>query len=178
MTHDKTGPGFPRSVEAIAERACDKDDVLGFGFDVLSDYLPDRLAAPLFREYTPRDGKDAGDFAGYGPPQGKTYPLDAGDADHIVASVRHYMAFAWGKVRNHRGLSAGRSVEKVGAWLWLLGHDPCDIYDTDEDWGQYGAGCLARACVLLGLPVPDGEDLARMIRGEPCVPGCDEGCGQ
>lgn len=178
MTSDITGAAFPRSVADIKARITGGHDPLAFEFEVLIDYLPDGEAAPLCRDYKARDGEDAGNFAGYGPPQHKTYPLDPSDAAHVLAAMIHYMDFGWSKVRDHRGISAGRTVSKMGAWIWLLGHDPRDVYNESEEWGQYGAGCLSRICARFGLPVPEGEDIERMARGEPCVDGCDEGCGR
>src|ERR1700678_953385 len=43
--------------------------------------------------------------------------------DFVVSEIHDYMPFAWDKANNCRGLSAGRSVEHMKAWLWLLGDD-------------------------------------------------------
>ena len=44
--------------------------------------------------------------------------------ESVKESMREYMAcVGWEKVENHRGISAGRTVEKMIRWLWLLGDD-------------------------------------------------------
>lgn len=94
-----------------------------------------------------------------------------------VEDFRKYAEFAWGKARDHRGLSASRSVEKLSTWTWLLGRD--DVLEAVEAVGyaQYGCPKLKVICDAFGFPVPDDEATQRMIRGEPCEPGCESGCG-
>jgi hypothetical protein len=82
------------------------------------------------------------------------------------------MAFAWGKARDHRGISASRSVEKMRTWVWLL-DDP----EITANYQNYGAPILRAICERYGFPIPDGDDMRRMSEGEPCRDGCDEGCG-
>src|SRR5258708_17431040 len=84
----------------------------------------------------------------------------------ILAEMTEYMAFAWGKVENHRSISASRSVTKFKAWVWLLG-DP----DLTADYPQYGAPILREVCERFGFPIPEGSGLPRMANGDPCVPG-------
>jgi hypothetical protein len=94
--------------------------------------------------------------------------------------MKTYMEFAWGKVSDHRGLSAGRSVEKMCAWTWLLGTDEQSAEIdrmADVNYPQYGAPVLKRVCEIFGLPMPDDESILRMTRGEPCTPDCEMGCG-
>ena len=45
------------------------------------------------------------------------------DPESLKAEMHDYMAFAWGKANNNRGISANRSLEHMSAWLWLMGHD-------------------------------------------------------
>lgn len=98
--------------------------------------------------------------------------------ESLTDEVRRYMEFAWEKVRNHRGISASRSVDKIGEMAWLLGReDVVQAMDTAQ-YEQYGAPKLAAACTLLALPIPEGEDIQNMIQGRPCYSGCDEGCGR
>ena len=33
-------------------------------------------------------------------------------------------------------------------------------------------------CEAFDLPIPEDESLQRMMAGEPCTPGCDQGCGK
>lgn len=96
----------------------------------------------------------------------------------VRAVLADYMEFAWGKVEDHRGISAGRSVDKCTAWAWYLRGD--DIVEQVEAAGyaQYGAPKLAVICREFGLPIPDDSTIKRMVAGEPCGPGCESGCGQ
>lgn len=149
-----------RTVEEITARLRQgADDVFGWRFEVLVRYL----TAEQVQEFTPGVDLSAWVIA----------PLHA---EPIAEEVRSYMAFAWGKVEDHRGLSAGRSVEKIGAWLWVLGLDDMLAAMTAAEYQNYGAPQLAVVCRLLNLPIPPGEWAQRMIASLPCQPGCDEGC--
>ena len=98
--------------------------------------------------------------------------------DGLVAEMREYMMFAWKRVREHDGMSGTRSVEKMGAWLWLLGDDEAWRYtDAACHYRPYGAPVLAYICARYGFPIPEGDDLTRMAAGLPCEPGCRNGCG-
>lgn len=96
----------------------------------------------------------------------------------IDAAAREYYAFALGKIRNHRGISAERSVEKLREYAWLLGRD--DVVKAMDAVGypQYGAPKVAAFAAGFGLAWPDDEAMVRMSTGLPCVDDCDEGCGQ
>src|SRR5258708_34724817 len=74
-----------------------KNDFLGFAADVLLPYLP----VEQVKEFL-NDDVDLSEW--------KPLPLTA---EAVIANMREYMAFAWGKVENHRGISAERSVEKM-----------------------------------------------------------------
>jgi hypothetical protein len=60
-----------------------------------------------------------------------------------------YLPFAWEKANDCRGLSAGRSVDHLKAWLWLAGYDVDD--DFDRRYQFYGKPCLVTASELLGF---------------------------
>ena len=95
-----------------------------------------------------------------------------------IVEMREYMDFAWGKVRDHRGISASISVEKMEAWLWLLGDDETLRKVQQARYENYGAPKLAVVCDRYGFPIPE-EDWARnMIASEKCCPDCEEGCGR
>jgi hypothetical protein len=98
----------------------------------------------------------------------------------VLAEMRDYAAFGWEKIENHRGLSASRTVEKMQAWLWLLGTTQADelirFAGVDENYPMYGAPILAAICAAYDFPIPDNEAVRRMRQGKPCVEGCREGC--
>ena len=104
---------------------------------------------------------------------------DTLDEPTVLAQMRSYMEFAWGKVEDHRGISAGRSVQKMGAWLWLLGDDELvAVTEDDSRYPMYGAPILKAICDKYGFPVPDSESIGRMAQGLTCTPDCENGCGR
>lgn len=99
-------------------------------------------------------------------------------AEQIVDHARDYFEFAIGKIEGHRGISAERSVAKLGEYAWLMGRDDVFAAMQAAPYPQYGAPKVRRFAVLLGWPWPDGEALARMASGQPCWDGCIAGCGR
>lgn len=101
--------------------------------------------------------------------------------DDIRALAAEYLDFAFGKALNHRGISAGRSIDHFRAWLWLLDAEP-DGWET-MPYRLYGVPMLLAAADALGvdpfaLPavIESREAVERMGRGEPCEPDCMDGC--
>lgn len=102
------------------------------------------------------------------------YPLTR---EQVLEEMRSYMEFAWSKVINHRGISANRSVIKMGVWLWLLGDDElCEFVKDRRNFPQYGAPILARICEKYRFSLPDADGVWNMAIGRPCRPNCDMGC--
>lgn len=136
---------------------------LDFTGEVLKPYLDFEHARPYLRPGTTAE-------------EWETVAAKDISDDAVKTALADYIAFAWGKVEDHRGISASRSVDKCSAWAWLLAGD--DIIRDIEAAGyaQYGAPKLAVICKRFGLPIPDGEWARRMIAGEPCGAG-DCGCG-
>lgn len=101
-----------------------------------------------------------------------------GESD-ISEQMAGYMRFAWGKVEDHRGISAGRSVQKLAALAWLTGDDEIlPFSENNSNYAQYGAPILKHICEKYGLPMPSDRGLLRMAEGLPCVKDCEEGCGR
>jgi hypothetical protein len=138
-----------------------KDDFLGFTGEVLLVHLP----ADKVKQFCKPDA-DLSDWS----------PLPITNAG-ILDEMREYMEFAWGKVQDHRGISAGRSVEKMRAWLWILEDEELlDFSNVDENYRNYGAPILKAICEKYDFPIPEGDDVANMAKGHTCTPYCDEGC--
>lgn len=138
-----------------------KNDFLGFTREVLIPHLPFEHAKPFLKEGTEEKDWDPN-------------PLERGS---LIEEMRSYAAFGWEKVEGHRGISAGRTIEKMAAWLWLLGENELRSFVMDSrNYAYYGAPSLAAVCRKFEFPIPDGEDVARMINGEPCEDGCEMGC--
>ena len=70
------------------------------------------------------------------------------DRESILKEMHDYMDFAWSKANDNRGLSAGRSLMHMQAWLWLLGEDQA-INDID-DYTHYGKPQLRAICEHFG----------------------------
>ena len=152
----------PWTGEEIDSWVASKNDLFGFHLDVLAEYMD----AATLRKHV----KEGTDLSNHIP--------TSQDWDGVVGGMRGYMEFAWDKARNHRGLSASRSVTKMQAWLWLLGDSENLAYAEDSShYPNYGAPILRRICEAYGFPIPDGEELRRMAQGQSCREYCHEGCG-
>lgn len=161
-----------RTQEEIVTRIREKRDVIfGFEAEVLLPHLDYEHAKEFLKPEASREQWEGlhrnGDVE-------ERYPLTEAAA---LRDFRSYAEFAWGKAADHRGLSAGRSVEKLTAWAWLLGRDDVLVQVEKTDYAQYGCPKLKVICEAFGFPIPDDEGSQRMMRGEPCVVGCDMGCG-
>jgi hypothetical protein len=132
--------------------------------DFMSDVLVEYLGfddAILFIQFVAKSDEDARS-------EWRPLPLIY---DEIVSTMRDYMVFAWGKVQDHRAISAGRSVQKMRAWLWLLDRD------SEIDWNRYrnyGAPILQQICNLFDFPVPDDSAIVQMSNGERCKEDCTQ----
>jgi hypothetical protein len=155
-----------RTPTEIHERikAVRADDWLGFRREILVPALPFGEA----RRYLKADAEIT--EAGWKASQEGAGPLDT--------QARAYLEFAIGKIDDHRGISASRSVEKLTEYAWLLGRDDVVTAMDEEPYGQYGAPKVKAFATGMGYPWPDDADLNRMASGEPCRPGCEDGCGQ
>lgn len=152
-----------RTQDEIVTRlhATEVRDVFGFERELLAVYLDAAHVRPFCRA-----DADLSDWT--------ALPLTRAA---VLEAMRDYMAFAWGKVQDHRGISAGRSVQKMAAWCWLLGDDEAVAFaENDAHYPQYGAPILAFLSERFGFPIPDDDDIQRMRRGERCSATYDCGC--
>ena len=142
-------------------RSIQDDDFLGFRTEVLVGALDYEHARGFLKpETTPEE---------WGP---------APDDAAVLAQARDYYQFALGKIRDHRGISASRSVDKLTEFAWLLGKDDVVTAMGETEYAQYGAPKIKAFATGFGLDWPADEDMTRMAAGEPCEPGCAEGCGR
>lgn len=95
----------------------------------------------------------------------------------IAEVAREYLTFAIGKINDHRGISADRSVQKLREYAWLLGRDDVVAAMNAADYPQYGAPKVKAFAVGMGWDWPADKDLERMAQGLPCVDDCEGGCG-
>ncbi len=124
--------------EIIARmEAVKANDFFGTISGDLMEYLGYEAAKPFLKE-----GVTLEQFteAGLGKPR---------DRDSIVGQIKQYMGFAWDKANNCRGLSAGRSLNHMQAWLWMLGEDAAA--DALDHYTLYGKPQLRAICERYGI---------------------------
>lgn len=149
-----------------------KASLFNFESDVLIDALDFEHAKPYLKEGTTAEQWNVEREAdGYG--RKLRFPLLR--EEDLKAAASDYLKFAWSKAQDHKGLSASRSVDKMTAFCWLLGHDVQKI--EEAEYAQYGCPQLKVVAELLGEPLPTDSDLLRMMDGQPCYDGCESGCG-
>jgi hypothetical protein len=85
------------------------------------------------------------------------------DEDGVVKRLIDYMPFAWEKANGCRGLSAGRSMNHMQAWLWLLGEE--NVVSLLNDYEMYGKPQLRAICEHFNLPWAS-LDNGRWVRDE------------
>ena len=147
----------------IKELDSNQQDMLGFQREVLINCLDFEHATRWLKSEAPCSPEE----------WNKGLPRTR---DDVLVAMRDYMSFAWGKVEDHRGISATRSVEKMEAWIWVLGDDETLKKVQAASYAVYGAPQLKVVCDQYGFPVPTEESMQNMIAGMPCAPGCESGC--
>ncbi len=144
-------------------KAAASEDFFGFETGTLIDYLDFDRAKPYLND-------DAT------PEKWKTLALTP---ETVIEEMREYMDFAIDKAENHRGLSAGRSITRFRAWLWLLGDDEMEQFaDADENYKNYGAPILLKICHKYRFNFSMSQAFLNMADGNQCRDGCDEGCAR
>lgn len=124
-----------RTPDEIIDRIADikEDDFFGAETNNLVAYLPFELAKPYLDDTVTETA-----WTEYRTKVKS--PLD---------SMRDYLPFAWDKANNCRGLSAGRSLMHIRAWLWLAGYD--ELVDRLPDYEYYGKPQLVMCSVLVAF---------------------------
>lgn len=123
-----------RTTDEILARISDirSRDLFGFEQSDLINALPFEQAKPFLKE-----GVTADQWA------------EAQEKDPL-ARAREYMAFAWNKANNCRGISATRSVSHFQSWLWLAGSDDFDDI-AEAEYQFYGKPVLVVAAEALAV---------------------------
>lgn len=112
----------------IEEVKASAGDFLGTQQMGLIEYLSFDAAQPFLEE-----GVTADDWE-----------LTPRNEDAVRARMLAYMPFAWDKANNCRGISAGRSLDHMSTWLWMLGRDDAAAQVLEYD--LYGKPWLRAIC--------------------------------
>ncbi len=155
-----------RTQDEILARFRNSDDFLGFAREVLigsMDFDTVRQAIP--------DVDVQSDWE----PQ---------TTEKVTQEARDYLAFAVGKILDHRGISAERSTIKLREFAWLLGRD--DVVEAMDaaEYPQYGAPKVMAFADGMRWPFTSYAEqhdvplLVRMSEGDLCREDCMDGCGQ
>jgi len=151
-----------RTPEEIVKAIKANTSILGFYADTLLPYLEFATAKEFLKEGAQESGW-------------AQRPLTR---EHVIVEMRDYADFGWGKIEDHRGISANRTVGRMEAWLWVLGDDETLVEIKAAGYAQYGAPKLALVCNKYGLKIPRSNRIDNMIEGRSCQDRCMEGCGQ
>ena len=97
--------------------------------------------------------------------------------ENVIAQAREYMAaYGWPKALGHRGISAGRTIQKMTAWAWLACDEKALQIIRDTPYPQYGVPILWALCEHWAFPIPTSPMSYRMAHGRPCIDNCTNGC--
>lgn len=138
-----------RTQEEIIKRFNERkgDDLFGFETDEYLPYLDYEHAKPFLKE-----GAKERDYE-----QEKMTP---------IRKIKDYMSFAWGKANSCRGISAGRSLSYMVAWLWLDGQDEfLKKWNDLRDYEYYGKPQLIAICELYKIDWKQYDDGVRTNTG-------------
>jgi len=138
-----------RTQEEIVKRFGErkKNDMFGFEISEYIKYLDYEHAKPFLK-----DGTKEKDWE----PE-KVTPAE---------KIKDYMKFAWEKANGCRGISAGRSLSHMVAWLWLDGQDKfLKEWHNLEDYEYYGKPQLIAICKLYGIDWKQYDDGVRTNTG-------------
>lgn len=129
-----------RTQEQIVQRMEEVKDRDFFGFERsdLIEHLDFERAKPYLKDGVTRE------------------QWDAREIEDPVEVIKKYMDFAWEKALGERGLSAGRTISHLQAWLCLAGEDGLLAFaEDDANYPMYGVPILRRVCEHYQLPIPE-----------------------
>lgn len=139
-----------RTQEEIVNKALQdlENGFMQFELEILIDYIHDwDNQKKFYKEQLVKEVEDGSRK----PPEYKIISLEESCQDFL-----DYMLFAWEKALDERGISAGRSISKLGIWLWLMGRE--DLYELirrADLYIPYGSPALIAVCNELGIEIPD-----------------------
>jgi hypothetical protein len=147
--------------------------------EVIADRFRDPLGVEVGDLLTQLEWDDAKEFLHTGSKKAEWEPLPLQAAKEGAAA---YVQFAIGKMDRHRGLSAGRSVDHMRAWIWLFTDDEAAKRMDEAPYQNYGAPKVKIFCEAMGLQeawdLMSTPEVRNMAEGLPCREDCEEGCGK
>lgn len=163
-----------KTEQEIVERLRDKSDGGQYLFDFRREVWTSYLSPESVMEFVKlKEGVTEDEFKKSWEEESRSVL----DRETLLKNMADYMAFAWEKAENHRGLSSQRSIQKMEAWLWLLGDDETLKAVEEAPYENYGTPKLAVICKRYELPIPQNEVVLRMVDGRPCGADYECGCG-
>lgn len=120
-------------------------EIFDFRPEVLINYLSFENAKPYLKEEYVKQVES-----------GKERWEQIATIEKCAEEFLDYMKFVWGKAEDKRGISASRSVQKLGMWLWIMNRDDLRrIIEDDDLYDPYGAPALIEVCNQMGIKVPN-----------------------
>lgn len=108
-----------------------KNDMFGFEWKEYLYYLDYEHAKPYVKDNITKEG------------------WEESTEKEPAEKIKSYMSFAWKKANDCRGISTGRSLSHMVAWLWLDGQDEfLKKWNNLEDYEYYGKPQLIAICEL------------------------------
>lgn len=74
--------------------------------------------------------------------------------ENIIAKMKDYIEFAFGKAYGCRGISSSRSIWKFTEWLWALEDDLLEFAEDDDNYEMYGIPILRKISEKFGFTDP------------------------
>ena len=101
------------------------------------------------------------------------------NSEEVAERIVSYLPFAINKAVEHRGISAGRSIDHFRDWVWLLGDSEAEAFINDrKNYPMYGAPVLSYSLNRFGVSYAFTQEERRvfdlMSQGKCCGRGdCD-----
>lgn len=136
-----------RTQKEIFERIKkESENPFSFSADVLIDYLDWEKSKQFYKNEYIKKVKD----------KKEKKPTKITDIYETVQDMLDYLIFGYMKALDERGLSAGRTIDKLSHWLWLLGREDLKrLVNDNELYNPYGMPALIELTKALGLKVPE-----------------------
>ena len=126
-------PDIDEIVKTVNERM-EKDVFMDFMSSDLIASLPYADAKPFLKGDSTAEG----------------WKPESRKPEHILWRMHDYMAFAWGKANDRRGLSVMRSLQHFAAWAFLRGERDLATWIEDTEYTHYTKPHLRAICAHYG----------------------------